>query len=267
MLTEQQRTHFETFGFFVRRNALSPDETAEITRHFEEVLAEDRAGQSFDGDKRQALLGFVEQRAELIKLVEDDRVYGVIEQLLGPDFVWIGSDGNLYVGDTGWHPDNGTPEYRRIKVAFYLDTVTKDSGCLRVIPGSHEPALADSLKANRPTDDPTDSPYGLAASEIPAFPLESNPGDIVYFNQALWHASFGGRAGRRMFTLNFGAEPRIEADYENLRRVYHSNLRIAGRDDQYTHTQKDRIYSDAFLDSDSARIRSMTKKVAEMGLI
>lgn len=265
MLTEQQRKHFDTFGFLVWRNALSPDETAEITQHFEDVLAEDRAGQTFDGVRRQALLGFVEQRPALVRLVEDDRVYGVMEQLLGPNFVWIGSDGNLYVGDTGWHPDNSDQGYRRVKVAFYLDPVGKDSGCLRVIPGSHRAALADNLEANRPADDAADSPYGIAASDIPAFPLESNPGDIVYFNQALWHASFGGRAGRRMFTLNFGAEPRLDDDYENLRRTYRRNLDYAAQNHQYT--RKNRIYSDAFLNSDSPRIRSMTAKLLEMGLV
>lgn len=262
MLTEQQQKHFETFGFIVWRSAFSPNEIAAITQRYEEVLAEDRRGQDFAGDKRQAVTGFLERRPDLTSLLEDDRIYGSIEQLLGPDFVWIGSDGNLYVGDTRWHPDN-QHAYRRIKVAFYLDTVTKDTGCLRVIPGSHQPTLHDRLKEQWPVEDAAESPYGVAGSEIPSFPLESNPGDVVFFNQSLWHAAYGGRVGRRMFTLNFGAKPRAEMDYDVLRSTYKQNIQFV---EDMAYTKSDRIYTDSFLHSDSPRIQSMVKELLVMGL-
>ena len=176
--------------------------------------------------------------------------------------MWIGSDGNLYVGDTHWHPDNRA-KYRRIKVAFYLDHVTKDTGCLRVIPGSHRPVLHDDLKEQWPVDDAAESPYGVAGSEIPSYPLESTPGDVVFFNQNLWHASYGGRTGRRMFTLNFGAKPTNDNDYEILRTTYNQNIRFV-EDMQYT--KSDRIYTDSFLHSESPRIKSMVKELLVMGL-
>ena len=47
-------------------------------------------------------------------------------------------DGNLYAGDTHWHSDGyGTRPVLSIKMAFYLDRVTRETGALRVIPGSH----------------------------------------------------------------------------------------------------------------------------------
>jgi ectoine hydroxylase-related dioxygenase (phytanoyl-CoA dioxygenase family) len=263
MLTEQQRTFFDTFGFLVLRQAFSPAETAAISQQFDDALASDRQGEAFGGERRQAMMGFAEQSPELTRLLVDDRIYTAIEELRGPDFVWIGSDGNLYVGDTQWHPDN--PErYRRIKVAFYLDPVQKNSGCLRVIPGSHLPPLHDRLKDEKPSPDAAESPFGVAASEIPSFPLESEPGDVVFFNQSLWHASFGGRTGRRMFTFNFGAAPRSASDEENLRRTYQRNLEHASGN-QYT--RRDRVYTDAFLKSDSPRIQRMVAKPVALGLI
>jgi hypothetical protein len=75
MLTTQQLVHFETFGFVVLRQAFSADEMAAISRDFDEVLAEDRRGIAFPGDKRQAFIGFVEQRPTLTALVECDVVY------------------------------------------------------------------------------------------------------------------------------------------------------------------------------------------------
>ncbi len=263
MLTEQQRTFFDTFGFLVLRQAFSADEIAAISQQFDDALASDRQGETFAGERRQAMMGFAEQSPGLTRLVIDDRIYTAIEELLGPNFVWIGSDGNLYVGDTQWHPDN--PErYRRIKVAFYLDPVQKDTGCLRVIPGSHLPPLHDRLKDEKPSPDAAESPFGVSASEIPSFPLESQPGDLVFFNQNLWHASFGGKTGRRMFTFNFGAAPQSASDEENLRRTYQRNLEHVSRN-QYT--RRNRVYTDAFLQSDSPRIQRMVAKPVELGLI
>ena len=156
MLTAEQIAHFETFGFVIRRRCFSSKEMEKISRAFDEVLTEDRQGQPFAGETRQAVLGFIEKRPLLSALVEDDRVYEPLEQLLGPGFVWIGSDGNLYVGDTGWHPDGSVLDYRRIKVAFYLDPVAKETGCLRVVPGSHRlplHAALDPLKQQRRNPD------------------------------------------------------------------------------------------------------------------
>jgi ectoine hydroxylase-related dioxygenase (phytanoyl-CoA dioxygenase family) len=262
MLTEQQLRHFETFGFIVWRQVFPADEIAALTQRYEQVLEEDRRGLDFDGDKRQAVTGFLERREDLTKLLEDDRIFSSIEQLLGPDFVWIGSDGNLYVGDTRWHPDN-QQKYRRIKIAFYLDQVTRDTGCLRVIPGSHQPVLHDRLKEQWPVEDAAESPYGVAGSEIPSFPLESNPGDVVFFNQNLWHAAYGGRTGRRMFTLNFGAKPESDADYDILRNTYKQNIRFV---EEMAYTKTDRIYTDSFLHHESPRIQSMVKELLVMGL-
>ena len=97
MLTSEQIAHFETFGFVIRRHCFSASEMEEISRTFDDVLSEDRQGQAFDGAARQAVLGFIEKRPLLSGLVENDRIYQPLEQLLGPGFVWIGSDGNLYV--------------------------------------------------------------------------------------------------------------------------------------------------------------------------
>lgn len=263
MLTNAQKAHFETFGFIVLRNCFSAEETDAISRTFDEVLDEDRQGRPFDGLKRQAVLGFIEKRALLSHLVEDDRIYAPLEQLLGPGFVWIGSDGNLYVGDTNWHPDGSNQGYMRIKVAFYLDPVTKESGCLRVIPGSHRPPLHEEVKPLlERRGDPAWAPFGVTPRDLPCFPLESQPGDVVFFNQNLWHSAFGGRTGRRMFTLNFGAKPTEESQVDYLVRVYQSNLKHI---EQMQYTQNARVYEDSFLHSPSPRIQSMVGKLVELG--
>jgi hypothetical protein len=253
MLTTEQLLHAQMFGFVLLRQCFSPEEMSKISADFDEVLAEDRQGRPFPGEQRQGVLGFAEQRPALMRLLEDDRIYGAIEQLLGPEFVWIGSDGNLYVGDTGWHPDSSAQShhYPRVKVAFYLDPVTKDTGCLRVIPGSHHRPFFDDLFTMRDLD-----------GDTPSYPLESQPGDVVMFYQNLWHSSWGGATGRRMFTLNFGAKPMEDSHVKLLQDFYRMNMGFI-RDMGWT--QRDWMYGD-LLRSDRPRLRSMSKKLVELGL-
>lgn len=287
MLTSAQISHFETFGFVVTRQAFSPDEVADIIRDFTGILEEDRQGQAFAGEQRHAVLAFVEKTPLLRDLVADDRIYGHIQQLLGPNFIWRGSDGNLYVGDTAWHPDATGVElnFTRIKVAMYLDPVTADTGCLRVVPGSHrlplhqdlEPmrywrvkqtiaegrATEDALEQFRDLVGDDDEPiFGVQPPDLPGFPLESEPGDVVFFNQHIYHGSFGGHVGRRMFTMNFAEEPKTDEHIELLKREY-AGSSVARDALQYTKT--DRTYEPEFLHSDSPRIQSMVAKLIELG--
>ena len=110
--------------------------------------------------------------------------------------------------------------------------------------------------------DPTVTPFGVPPSDIPCFPLESQPGDVVMFDQNTWHASFGGKTGRRMFTLNFAAKPTTAEHEAILRKTYASNVEFT-MTMQSTHTG--RVYADAFLHSDRPRVRSMTEKLVEFG--
>ena len=42
----------------------------------------------------------------ITQLLEDDRIFGTVEALLGPGFLWNGSEGNLiFHSDAPWHTD------------------------------------------------------------------------------------------------------------------------------------------------------------------
>ena len=202
-LTEPQKQFFETFGY-LGFPGLMADRVEEIIHEFE-ALWESRGGGHYgrphDGTARSCIAAFIDQRERLSTLLDDPRILGIGASLLGDDFNYMGSDGNYYVGDTGWHSDGWHQDIRHIKIAFYLDPVTRDTGCLRVIPGSHRPGdrYADTLQqhAGRSREN-----WGIEGSEVPAVALETVPGDIVCFNHNTKHAAFGGGTNRRMFTIN-----------------------------------------------------------------
>ena len=266
MLTDEQKFHYDTFGFLVFKQAFSPTEMEEVSLLFDDVMTEFRRGKPFPGEKRQMMMSLVEQRIGLSSLLEDDRVFSVVEDLMGPDFVWIAGDGNLYVGDTSWHADLGDRMmgYPVIKVAMYLDPVRADAGCLRIIPGSHRgPLAADCLVALRQhRETPPVYPFGVTGEHVPFFPLESDPGDLVFFSQHLFHSSFGGGTHRRMFTMNFAAKPTTTEHEEFLRGMYENHLSFQKTNEYYS---TDRVYKDGFLEGGGPRRQSMVRQLVEWG--
>ncbi len=214
-LTPLQLRFFETFGFLAFPGYIS-DIVAELTEEFE-ALWEERGGghggQPHDPQKRSCIVPFIDQRERLCQLLDEPRINAIGSALLGPDFNYVGSDGNFYVGDTGWHSDGWHTEERHLKIAFYLDPLTRDTGCLRVIPGSHR--IQDGFARDLETAiGKSEETWGVKGSAVPAVALETNPGDLVVFNHNLKHASFGGRERRRMFTMNLSqryAPHRIQA--------------------------------------------------------
>ncbi len=51
----------------------------------------------------------------------------------------------------------------------------------------------------------------MAAEEIPAWPVETDPGDVLVWSFRTFHASFHGREGRRSFFLTFSATDESES--------------------------------------------------------
>ena len=156
-LTEQQLAFVDTFGYLGFPGLLK-DRIDEIIDAFESVWTErggGHDGRPHDGTARSCIVPFIDQHPVLSSLIDDPRVNGIFSSLLGDDFVYLVSDGNFYVSDTNWHSDTdwsgkmrGKPPRIYFKMAFYLDPLTRDSGALRVIPGSHRygDAYAEALE-------------------------------------------------------------------------------------------------------------------------
>ncbi|MBA3708048.1 MAG: phytanoyl-CoA dioxygenase family protein [Planctomycetes bacterium] len=202
-LTPQQKRHFDTFGFLAFPG-LMDDRIADIIAAFEELWSRQGGGhhgQPHDGKRRSCLAPFIDHSERLSTLLDDSRILGIAKDLVGEDFNYMGSDGNFYVGDTGWHSDGWHSTLTHIKIAFYLDPLTRDNGCLRVIPGSHRVGDGYAEHLQR-TQGAWDDLFGVPGCDIPAQALETRPGDILVFNHNTKHAAFGGNKRRRMFTMN-----------------------------------------------------------------
>ena len=312
MLSSEQISFFDTFGYLVFCGLFSAQEMEVIDRAFEDIMAEDRAGQTYRGDKRHSVAACAEMRPALRAVIEDDRIYGAMEDLLGPDLIWLGSDGNYYTGDTAWHSDGTVMDMGRIKVALYLDPVSRDTGCLRFIPGSHKMPLHEELQALRVERtkqtiqegrndaealdkyrekgiDVDAQAFDTAPDQLPAYAAESQPGDVVMFDENLYHASFGGKTGRRMFTMCYANVPASESAEAFLRRSYGRPMLAVNRatvpegetaeafvERSYggggkemralAYSDRDWVHPKAFLESESTRIKGLVARSKSLGM-
>ena len=120
MLTKTQKQHFEVFGFLILRQLFTADEIELICCESDSILTANREGKPFPGTQRQAMIPFFEKSPALLKFIADDRIHGIAEDLMGPDYIYTGSEGNLHVGDTQWHgKDPDVAVLPEVKIAFY----------------------------------------------------------------------------------------------------------------------------------------------------
>jgi hypothetical protein len=200
-LSEEQLRFFDRFGYLAFRQLFTPEETAWVTEEFETVIHTYGAGSVHDGSKRTFMVPTIDYSEKLCTLLDHPKIEAIACDILGDDFNYGSGDGNYYSGDTGWHPDGKYPELFAIKFAYYLDPVTRDTGCLRVIPGSHKLDSPWWLSDSHPGK--AREQWGISPADVPGnIALETVPGDVGMFNHCLWHASFGGSTRRRMFTMN-----------------------------------------------------------------
>ena len=254
MLSKQQIKHYETFGFVVLPKLFSPEEFATIKRESEEIFAETYGDGWAQPAERLSLQPFFERRPFMARLLDDDRIYGIGEDLLGPDFVLDGTEGHRHVGETHWHGGGGTETVLHIiKIAIYLDPLTRETGCLRFIPGSHNPEFGEKLKAYQGfQQDPDELPFGIPHEDIPCVAFEPEIGDVAVFTEQCYHASYGGSPGRYQLAANFFENPQTEEQLTFLREHY-ERASFSFRPPR------------SCIESDRPRIRRMVSRLVELG--
>ena len=213
LLTPQQIHFFETFGF-LRIPGLFANDIDNIVAGFEDMFGNEEqpvweTKEALHGDEKRLIIpGFIEQSPKLAPLQHDPRVVGVVKSILGPDYIWSSSDGNLFYCESYWHPDDyAAPlHHYHVKLSFYLDDLSGDNGAIRIIPGSHfhQQTFSRTLRKNFKDESGVEEIYGMASGDIPSITVNSTPGDLILWNFRTIHGSYNGGERRRLFSLNFG---------------------------------------------------------------
>lgn len=232
-LTRQQKNFFDTFGYLVLPGLLK-DSASAITAAFERLYAKDDKEiidwrhEAHYMKSRRVLLQFIEREPALTALLEHPVIDGIFRSLLGEDYLYRASEGNIFTGDTYWHSDlyGAHFKYRHIKILLYLEPLDADSGAFRAIPGSHlfGDKFANLLERYVWKHEEN---YGLEKDEVPCVTIPTQPGDALVFDYRLKHATSHTRQNRRMFSI-CASERFADEDLPVLAKLVNDYLPASG---------------------------------------
>lgn len=259
MITDDQKAHWDAFGFLVLRQLFSPAEVQNLLKATIEVINVTGGEDSLTGGSGYGMGSFLERHPVLTEWLADDRIYSIPETLLGADFLLETNGGFVWRGDTLWH-GGFTPEesvestYKTAKVAMYFDKLTRDDGCLRVIPGTHRRPFGERVKPQQTGEDRGSMPFGVAQEDVPCVPLESEPGDVIVFTEHVFHSAFGSKKGRLQFASEYAANPTTDAQIAALRHQH----------DKYNFSYHP---ARSFIEHPNHRIRRMVSRLVELDCV
>lgn len=209
-LTKTQRHHrrfFDDFGY-LHLPGIFAEDIDWIIEEYERVLQYN--GVPLQGTERRGCSNVIEGSARLCTMIDRPLLVETLSAIMDADFNYLGSSGELMVGDGMWHPDGRFPIVRFVKVILYLDHLTPDTGALRLVPGSH--------LQNWPGENiDTQARWGISDHEMPCVSLDNTPGDVVLFNQNTLHNSLNGGNARRMLVMGFTSSCQSEAEVNDFK--------------------------------------------------
>ena len=135
---------------------------------------------------------------------------------------------------------------------MYFDTLTKDDGSLRVIPGTQRRPFGEQVWPQQNINDRDAMPFGVAQEDIPCVALESVPGDVIVFTEHVFHSAFGSKKGRMQISTEYAANPTTDEQIAALREQH----------DKFTFSYHP---VQSYIDSDKPRIRRMVSRLVELG--
>lgn len=190
-LTDAERHQFDTQGYLVIEDALTPDHVSALTEAVDRIHQR-KVSEGQDAAASMFYPNFIPEETLFQDLVDYPRILPKVWGILG----W-----NIYLYHAhlivtppsgkprdektfGWHQDSGRvnveieshPRPRlSLKVAYFLsDTSVEGRGNFWIVPGSH---LSDTLER----------PDGIGQPEG-AEPVLARPGSAVLFDRRIWHA-------------------------------------------------------------------------------
>jgi ectoine hydroxylase-related dioxygenase (phytanoyl-CoA dioxygenase family) len=221
---------FDRRGFAVLPSVFE-HEAASLQQGFEEAMRStewavvdcenhDASRTRCENYPRMAVHSILERSHRLRWLEHDPRIASIATAVLGSGARFQGSDGNFFNGDTLWHEDGFWTfgSGRHLRFMLYLDRLDASSGALRVVVGSHhEGPLRDALEGGATPSSRLDLSQPDAGG---VRALEVAPGDLVVLDLRVFHASFGGRVGRRLVSVDFGPP---ESRLDEAKRLFLQN--------------------------------------------
>ena len=213
MLTDADRAAFDKHGWLVLHQAVAADRVAELESALDAVVPPGAYLQGYEG--RVVEVASISMGAAALQaLAHDRRLAHLAAQALGVTRIQFFQD-TVFIkpartgGEVAWHQDASYFAFLRplsgVALRLALSTETVESGCLRVIDGSHRWGLQTpdlSFEASAVEDALATLPAKLRnAARKAERSLELEPGDLSLHHCLTFHSSAANRSGLVRKTL------------------------------------------------------------------
>lgn len=208
MPTAEQRLFYETNGYVVVPDALSPAELARVREAFDRAEQRWSADASLPGNRKpneRQIMNIVEYDDELLNLMVHEKTFPLVRAFVGDDVAMIDNDGHIKPANSvthiSWHHDVAMRGVYHpmstlmVKVFFLLTDTEPDGGVTAFLPGSHRY--------------PPDFTYPQVENpeEMPGHVRMAHKAGTAYlFNGRVFHAALNNHSNvdRKALIINYG---------------------------------------------------------------
>lgn len=190
-LSPDEIARYERDGFLSPVTIMSPEEAGEFRTALE--AAEAKWADALQGAHRNnAHLNFT----FLDALVHDSRLLDAVEDLIGPDILVCGTV--LFIkepkdpGFVSWHQDAtymGLEPHAGVTAWLALSPSNRESGCMRMVPGSHKDTIRQHQDTFGETNILTRGQSIADVDEADAVDLVLEPGQLSFHHMRVIHSS------------------------------------------------------------------------------
>lgn len=207
-MTTEQKLFFETNGYLVIENALTPDELERVRAsadRAEAIWRADKTRKGRRGPNLEQIQAIIEYDDIFLDLMEHPKVFPLIREILGADISMVDNDYFItpprQTTHAHWHRDEALPGAHHpgstlmVKAFWLLSDVPPRGGGTAILPGSHRT--------------PNDFPLAKVAdpADLPgAVRMEHAAGTAYFFHGHIYHAALHNESDqpRRVLIFNYG---------------------------------------------------------------
>ncbi len=244
-------------GFAKVRQSFTSDEAARLVEAVDAAAAEVRAHHEETGSRFVWMTPVTSMDPVFTELLDDERVSGLAETLLGPQCRYLGqSIAGVWDHRTPWHAETPTPGRRDLRITVCLDSFDVGEGGFAMLPGSHHDGYNQALRSAFESDLLDRHDPDVLGAEVAA---PTSPGDVHVFDAALWHCGSGTAHPSRQISFWFHAWQPDMASAAAAGRVRDFVASYPRWRDGFS------LYDEAFIDTVSGRRLRMIEPLVDLG--
>jgi hypothetical protein len=212
-LTQEQIETYRRDGFVIARGMFHKDEAAALlaTALQDEAMAKAAYMRSDATGSQTRMTVWTDPGDDIFGMFSRcERIVDSMEALIGDEVYHYNSKLNAKEPFEGgaweWHQDygywyhNGCLFPRMATCLMALDPCTLENGCLQVLKGSHLAGRIDHIQSGKQVSaDPVRAEF--LASKLETVPCVMDPGDVIFFDCNMLHASARNESPNRRWVL------------------------------------------------------------------